>query len=261
MSSSTFFVPKEKQFDEPPKSWKLEKDLVKPYQQWHHQRTPADMAAIIQSLDSDLASAVKRVNQGKVTPALKAKAKLMIAKKLPLYDPEKASMRTWVSSQLQALQRPAAQQFEPLRVPERTVLDAQLIDRTMKDFEAEEGREPSMVELADKLGFTARRIQKALNYRTPAAAGWYASLSDESEDADFSPAVVQTVNQKMLLSYMYDAASPMDQVILEHTFGLHGKPRLSTSDIAKKIRKSPGLVSQRRAALRDGMRRMEGMLL
>jgi DNA-binding NarL/FixJ family response regulator len=38
-------------------------------------------------------------------------------------------------------------------------------------------------------------------------------------------------------------------VILEHALGLHGKPVLQNQQIAKKLRLSPGAVSQRKAKI------------
>ena len=49
---------------------------------------------------------------------------------------------------------------------------------------------------------------------------------------------------KDVLETMYPSLTPSEQVILDHRLGYNGKPILSNSQVAAKLKISPGRVSQ-----------------
>jgi hypothetical protein len=51
--------------------------------------------------------------------------------------------------------------------------------------------------------------------------------------------------------FVYHDLDPIDQVILEHSLGLHGKQVLPNQDIARKLKLSPGAISQRKVRIQD----------
>jgi hypothetical protein len=53
------------------------------------------------------------------------------------------------------------------------------------------------------------------------------------------------------IEFMYHDFGPVDQLILEYTKGMHGKPILSNQDLAKRLKISPGAVSQRKAKIQQ----------
>jgi hypothetical protein len=60
-----------------------------------------------------------------------------------------------------------------------------------------------------------------------------------------SPAASQWVE------LIYDDLSQLDQKILEWTLGFNGKPVLSNQEIARRLGRSPGAISQRKLAIQQ----------
>ena len=56
---------------------------------------------------------------------------------------------------------------------------------------------------------------------------------------------------------VYHDLEPVDQFIMQHTWGIYGAPPLSTKSIADKLRITPGAVSQRRSKIDAYLRAVE----
>jgi hypothetical protein len=65
---------------------------------------------------------------------------------------------------------------------------------------------------------------------------------------------------KRWVEAVYLDQSPVDQVILQHSFGLHGRPVLSGEEVARMLNLSPGSVSQRKARLQRDLDEFESFM-
>jgi len=97
------------------------------------------------------------------------------------------------------------------------------------------------------MGISAKRLEHVRRANPGVAEGSIVQEGDGGTQV-FNPAVANT-NDKTWLSFVYHDLQPTDQVILEHTVGLNGKPVLSKQMIARKLGISPGAVSQRAAKI------------
>ena len=56
------------------------------------------------------------------------------------------------------------------------------------------------------------------------------------------------------LKTVYDELDPYHQSIMEYTLGLNGKPVLSNLEIAKKLNRTPGAISQAKKRIEEKLR-------
>ena len=62
-------------------------------------------------------------------------------------------------------------------------------------------------------------------------------------------------NQQEMENYwteiVYQYLGPVDQNIMEMALGMHGQKKLSNLEIAKKLNRSPGAITQRKVRIQD----------
>jgi hypothetical protein len=104
-----------------------------------------------------------------------------------------------------------------------------------------------MYEIADKTGISVKRINYVSKFRYPMSQGSFSGMGEE-ENEMFSPAVEQGPSNTWF-EFVYSDLDPTNQKIMEWTLGLHGQKPLSNQAIARKLRMTPGAVSQRKAKI------------
>ncbi len=57
--------------------------------------------------------------------------------------------------------------------------------------------------------------------------------------------------------FLYHDLDPYDQVILEYGLGLNGSPKLPAAQIARRLKLSPGAVSQRASRIQQQLDELE----
>jgi DNA-directed RNA polymerase specialized sigma subunit len=117
------------------------------------------------------------------------------------------------------------------------------------------GRPPTDVELADMTGLSTRRIKKIRAFNQPISEGMTAAHtggSDDNTNTEIASVLPNyTRHTDAWLDFVHDDLSPTDQLIMDMTLGRNGRRRVSTQEIANKLRITPGAVSQRAAKIQD----------
>lgn len=227
----------------------LEPEYASEFGAWKKSPTPQTAGKLLTKLQPVLDSAVRNVS-ARPSPILHSKAKLLALDALQRYDPVKAKLRSHLMVNLRSLNR-AAQQENIIHVPERVAMDNFRLRRGETELEDQLGRPPSDSELSDHLGMSRKRIGYVRGVRPAYAEGQMMS-SENEEGAPSSPATETRPSagaSKHLLDYVYQDLDPVDQLILEHSMGLHGKQVLSGQQIAKRVGLSSGAISQRSARI------------
>lgn len=239
--------------------WKLEKEYRDIYLKWKENPTQENAEELYRKISPIVNKAVKLFVGSDPPPQLVSKAKALAMNAIKNYDPKKAQLNTYLMIHLQVLMRHAAEYNRPIHVPERVAMDWKLIQEKISEFKDEYGREPSDSELADATGLSIKRIEYVRKMRAQVAEGAYSPEAGSDEDSAFDPAV-RNVNMEAELAwaeFVYQDLSPIDQVIMEHTLGLHGKPILSNEEIARKLNITPSAVSQRKAKIQELLNKRE----
>jgi DNA-directed RNA polymerase specialized sigma subunit len=220
-------------------------DLENMYKSWKTSRKSNDIVPMLDYLNSDIDKAVYAYAGLNAGPAVKSKAKLLAVKAIKNYDPKsKSSLRSWVYTQLQPLSR-YARDLSPSPMPERTLQQLSLLKYHENDFYENKGRAPSDQELADITKLSMKQIGKLRGMDKKTYSESFTAFAGEN------PATAQEITatpdskiKEDTLAAMYNSLNPQEQFILQHKLGYNNNKILSNNDIAKKLKMSPGRVSQ-----------------
>lgn len=187
------------------------------------------------------------------SPTLRARAKTLTLEAVRRYSPDRAKLRTHLLSHLRGLRRVSEQATRGVYVPEQWKLDSQQIAGALPDLRDELGREPSDAELADRLSIPLTRIRRGRQVPGVLSAGQAPNAQLELKRPDERA-------WDVWVESVYHDLPPVDQVILEHSFGLHGRPVLPAGQIAKMVNLSPGSISQKKARIQQHLDEFETFL-
>lgn len=236
----------------------LEDDFREPYETWKAaNNAPEANAAFLKHLNPVIDGAIN-AHVGRSNPLLVSRARRMTLDAVRNYDPKRSRLKTHLFNQLQGLKRVNRQQTTILRVPERVALDRHHLAGSTQELTDKLGREPSDAELADHTGFSARRLSRVRSYSPAVAEGTLEAFSPTQEVLGNSTNPAQA-RAGMWQQIVYGDLSPTDQAVMEHALGLNGRPRLSNQEIAQKLKKSPGLISQRKKMIQGLLDKEESL--
>lgn len=220
------------------------------YDTWAKAPDPTNMQALLSHLSPDIDKAVYAYSGLNTGPAVRSRGKLLAAKAIKGYNPTSgASLKSWVYTQLQPLNR-YSRELNPSPVPERTYQQLSALKRHEADFYENKGRVPSESELSDITSMSMKQIAKIRGMDKQVRNENFAAFAGDNPATAQELTPTQNANfHKDILDTMYSSMSPQEQVLLEHKLGYNGKRILSNNDIAKKLKISPGRVSQLTNAL------------
>lgn len=215
--------------------------------QWTLDPTPKNKSAIMGKLQPVIKPHLSQYGNN---PLITGQAKLLAINAMGSYDPAKGSLRSHIGSAMQGLQRQAAQMNQMIDIPERVAIESEKLREAENMLEGDLGRPPSDLELSGHLGMSAKRLGYIRKLRRPTNNG---KFTDE-DGAVYTPDGVNSGDDTLgdiWQELVYHDLQPHDQVIMEHTLGLNGKPILENRQLADKLRLSPGAISQRKQRIQN----------
>lgn len=228
-------------FTNTPSGLLIEEEFNEPYNAWKATPGPDANAAMLKTLDPVIQGAIK-THVGEPNPLLNSRARMMALEGLRSYDPARGRLQTHLYNHLQGLKRVNRQQTTIVKVPERVSLDRYHLDQYQRELADELGREPTDAELMDRTGFSSRRISRVRSYNPAVAEG----MMEDEAGQSFAGAVKDPNAEArgMWQQMVYDDLDPYHQKVMEYTFGLNGRKPMQNQEIARKLGKSPGAISQ-----------------
>lgn len=216
---------------------------------WQADSSPDNANRMLKEVDPIIQSAV-RTHTGGMSPTALGYARVETLRALKSYDPSKgAQPKTFLHSQLQGLQRWQASRSNGVRIPVRAGHQRMLIEQAEAELEDKMGRPASTAELATKLNLTIDAIDKVRRFQSPIPGSRETSMNDDDEASTVEDQMLQPTNDKAWLEMVYGDLPEKDRVIMEHTLGMFGKPKLSNGALAKRMKLSMGAISQRKAKI------------
>lgn len=226
----------------------LEDDYRPAYEAWQADPSPAGNANLLKAIDPVVQKGVQMYGGG--SPLSASRARLVALDAMRKYDPKRSRLQSHVLNHMRGLQRINQQQHQVMRVPERILLESQRLRNYHQELSDELGRDPSDTELADRLGVSPTRLAKIRSYQPgmssgqveamdPLTGGVAGRLPGRHEAADMW---AQVVHQDL---------GPLDQRILELSLGMFGNKKLSNAEIAQKLGRSPGAITQRKLKIQQ----------
>lgn len=227
----------------------IEPEYETDYNAWKVDPTPATAGSLLRKVEPVIGMALKSYAADDKTPLIRGRAKRLVLDSLKTYDPTQAGLRTHLMQNLQRLSRVRQEQNNFIRIPEQRALDSFHLARASTQLEDELGYEPSDLEVADHLGWSLKRIggSRGLPHTVNESSDRF-----RDEEGNLGSPASSAFDQRRFKAwegYVYHGLDPIDQVIMESSLGLNGKPRLSNGDIAKRLKLSGGAISQRSARI------------
>jgi len=220
----------------------LEPDFAEPYKAWKATPGPDTNAGMLKALTPTIEGAI-RTHVGEPNPLLTSRARLMALEGLQGYDPTRGRLQTHMYNHLLGLKRANRQQTTILKVPERISLDRYHLENATNELSNELGREPTDMEIADRVGFSPRRIARVRSYSPAVAEG---TIDESTEGGGVIGGVEDPLRRQQTAVYdvVYDELDTYHRQIMELALGLNGRRPLSNQQIAQKMNRSPGAISQ-----------------
>lgn len=222
---------------------------------WKANPTPELTGIVLHRSQPTINSALKSYAPGQESE-LKIQAAKLALESLKGYQPSAgASVSTYLFNNLKRLNRISGTRSSIIKYPEQAMFDKAKINDARERFEDDHGREPSLTELADMTGISARRIDKLDNMNTTVSLS--STINPETHAEQFG---TNAVTDDDYFEYVYSSVGPIDQKIMEWTSGLHGKPRLSNEAVAARLKITPAAVSQRKSKLQRMLSDVRGLV-
>lgn len=182
-------------------------------------------------------------------PSLYGIAKKITLRALPNYDPSKGDLKSYLMLNLQELQKKVPESGEIISASYELRLLNKQLEEAEKELEDKYNRAPSDQELADFLGVSLKKIERARKLTGSVPESTFEGgqigiqpLDDNATQKEIHPLWVESI---------YKTLSPVDQFILDSRLGLHGRKQLGVEEIARKLKMSVGSVSLRMKQLSD----------
>jgi len=226
----------------------LEDEYKPAYEQWKQNQTPEGNAAMLKALHPLVQKGIQMY--GSDSPLAASRGRLLALEAVQKYDPSRARLQSHVLNHMQGLRRINRQQSEVLAVPERVLLEGQKLNEYTQELTDELGREPTDMELSDRYGLNPERIKKVRSYKPGFTTGQLEEMNPLTGSiAGKIPGQHQA--QDLWVQIVYQDLNPLDQKILEYSLGLNGQKKLSNQEIASKLNRSPGAITQRKARIQQ----------
>lgn len=220
------------------------------WEQWVQSgKKPTQMRPLLKQFQGTINSQVNkyRANPNIPNSALKAEFTNRAIEAFDNYDPSRgASLHTHVNWQMMKGRRFVTTYSNIGRIPESRAYKVGEFMNARSSLEDRLGRDPTAHELADKLKWPIKQVTTMeLEVRKEVPSSFLAS--DSIADKPSREAEVIRLIQYEL---------PQDeQLVLEYTYGLNGKPQLKPGDIAKKLNVSSSKVSRAKLSIASKMKR------
>lgn len=226
----------------------LEDEYKPAYESWKASQTPESNLTMLQAIDPIVQKGVKMY--GGDSPLAASRGRLLALDAIRKYDPTRSRLQSHLLNQMQGLRRITQQQSQVIRAPERVLLDSQRLRESQQELTDELGREPTDAELTDKLGVSMSRLAKIRKYQPGVSSGQIEELDPMSGGVAGSLPNRRDA-ENLWADIVYQDLSPIDQKIMEFSLGMRGQKKLSNQEIAQKLGRSPGAITQRKVKIQQ----------
>lgn len=211
------------------------------WKQWNAAPNPRTMSIALKTVQPVIDRAVARFPKFNKA-VLQGEAKRLAIQAVKTFNPsESASLSTHVFNHLRPLARFTQSASRAVTVPEKAGLMLGALKRAEKDFYEQYNREPTDAELQDLTGMPAKQMANVRRFdRFELAEGaMEAPLDMPEEDPKIG----------MWADYVYQDLGSLDQSIMDHRTGRHGKQILGTDELAAKLKVHPTYINRRAAQI------------
>jgi len=239
-----------------PADAKIEPDYVDSYRAHKSQPTPATGTAILTKLQPVIERGITSYGGSNVNPMLRSHAKKLTLQAVHSYEPTKGPLKPHILNALQGLKRYATNQQQTVSVPDAVAMEHRTLTTAAAELEDQLNREPTDSELADYTGLSLKRLAYVRQYRGGLSEQQGALVSDDG-GLDAGGVRDRTDPLRRNVEFIHPDLDPTNQLLVEHHLGLNGRPKLPLAAVARKLKISPGAVSQRLTSIQRMLDRLD----
>lgn len=160
--------------------------------------------------------------------AIKGEAIVAFDNALKTYKPESgASLDTWITSQLRTLQRFTRDNKDIAHIPENRLIHIGALRNREQFLTDQLGRPPSVSELADDLKWPIKRVKMLKKEMKRDLVG--------NQSLDFMSNEKISDKMEELLQGLYYDLPPVQQKIMEYTFGWFGEKKMDIKGMSRSL--------------------------
>ena len=171
--------------------------------------------------------------------ALKLEARRLTSNAIDNYDPSRSQLNTHVTNQLKKLSRFVMNYQNIGHIPEPRILMIGKYNTIFDNLQADLGRDPTVVELADAMQVSIAEIERLqLELRKDLSM----TVQEDDEEGGFyfyQPNADLDQKTKQIIEFVYYDATPTDKKIMEYMFGMAGVQKLTSKEIGMRLNLSP----------------------
>lgn len=217
---------------------------------------PAKLNPILQSLKPLIEGHARKYKNRVEIPnsALDFEYKKNVTKALKTWDPDKASLGTWVTRNMQRVDRFVKMNQNFARIPEARAAKIGKFKAVKADITERLGYEPDAYTLADESGLSLKEV-KLLTKEIRKGL-----IVGGEEDIPQMSAINVDAGIDEVKHLIYPELTQQERIVHEYTTGLFGKPVLKTSQIAKRQGWDDSKVSKLKKSIKTKMEKYTGPL-
>lgn len=211
------------------------------WREWNKNPGPHTLKPLMNALKPVMMSEVRRWQGNIPTAKLEIEAQRLTLQAIKTYNPNSGTaLNTHVTNRLKKLSRPVYKNQDLARLPENNKLLTQTLYKGKTRLSEELGREPSIHELQEELGWSAKKINKVQRL----VVDEFVESQDLGTDT-FGDDEIGTIDDP-IIDYVYYDLSPTDKAVFEMTTGYNRSSRLSNAQITKQLNITPSQLAYRR---------------
>ena len=211
-------------------------DEINVWKQWNKTKNPIHLNSLLTSMDPFLQSYVNRY-AGAPLPraAIESQARILAIKGFHTFDPGRGvQLNTHLGHELKHLHRYVLEYQNIGKIPENRGIAISKFKNIKSHLTEDLNREPTVLELADALQWSPAEVE-----RMQTELRQDLNIIQGKEEAFFDTSYNTTDDARDLAEFVYWSSTPVEQKVLEYWFGLGGNPKLTTDEMAKKLKKTP----------------------
>jgi DNA-directed RNA polymerase specialized sigma subunit len=239
----------------PPEKKDFSQQRVKEVQLWQDWKSsgfhPKKMEPLYKSMENLVHNAAKNY-KGRVeipNAAIDWEFKKIFAESARRWDHSKgAQLHSWVTDQMnKRIQRFIKTNQNFARIPEYRLAKVNKFKAVKAELTEKLGFEPDTQTLAEETGFHPKEIKRLTKELRKGLIA--------SGEADDIPQLLETEDARLeeVKHLIVPQLTPQERIVHEYTFGMFGKPRLKTSQLAKKMGWDDSKVSKLKKAIATKM--------
>lgn len=202
------------------------------WQTWKRTQSPYDLQALLNQMEPIIAREVNRWSNSMSRSLLESEGKRLAVEAFRTYDPKAGTaLSTYVASRLPKLSRIVYANMNAARMSETQAMLFHTYNTGANELRDTLGREPSHDELADHLGWSAKKLTA---FKTQSRRKEFVESEEHPEDDSADD---------HLIDFIYHDLTPQQKKIFEYSTGYGGAPRKSGKQIMDELHLTQGQLS------------------